>query len=1566
MASSSREIFGISITSAYVRAGKINLGGRRKAICQTLAMAFGLGEETGTSLYTTFRNRQNIDNTLGLDETSYYHLYEGEIYDIFNGAYPSETEANKRSLALVTNAIIFGYYLNPGATTREVYLIVGQALLNTASRVNEHQIFTTTTQGEIVHPISETVIKSLLQKNYSLVLKAVATSPKEEEVNIVNYNWYDTRSIFTSPNPQLSKDIENQYYYLSGKLFYESDNVVLPDCVEDNIVINTVSGIITTKFIRNVPCVDKNSYIGPVTGVKFNRIFNDGPYSTGDFTKDIRNAYINFDRTVLESGDYLSNNEVIYSFYPDGSSGFVPVYNGGVFINANGPYSVSGEEYKYAPDTSDCVGHYQSMHVGNNKPRVICSRDSFNACLSCETGFTGYKFANIQLEDHWLSKFSYIQANPALDTGHILKRALNIEDNPYVATRVGDEYQTYVMNFPVEDWYFGPPQLHGGNSLPTLAFFQDFDSVTFDKNASVSIYPALGIGGGVGSEASRSYSVSPINIFSGQLGGHTSLEPTGGLVKFVVKVSSASALDDISKQFFGMGDNFSGQFQVISESRENAGYFYTGYILSGDGQSYDALEFLDNYSGYILGSPINQVKFISGYEANGKQYPMSRMYGQTKSGDLVKYYYLNKQNIPSEFAVKETGLASFGELPAELESNGTRLYATQKVENFLPRYSNGPFSVESRKFIYPHAKEATETYPAKTFGFPNRIRYSLNVREEVVKELYVEYFINRDGLVDTTPNYIRVVRPTSSGGYNSSSTFPIMKEAFEPIDSRYDYEMDFNNNKVSDYFSYSYGLNAVDNNWAPTDPILKVPSGRNSVVYDGLQTAESVYYQGLRYTGSSSPSEHRIFTGTGAGHYYTKYSIAPNNVGIIHAYNAVNRTGEFIYTLPIFDVGEANMYINDGLREAFNIVFTANCYSNYKFDTSCRSLEGATVYKNNGERQLIATGQDPIYLEYVGGRRGGLTAESDGGYHSNGLIGDDWYGFTYDSYGMYGPISDPCSRQVFRYPYSDDRVVLVDGNVNDTTIHARALKFNPYALSGLPTGFNNTQIHYSISGITGVLNSPSSAKYIEFDLANYLPLKNTTGEEWYDSTGLVLGPFDRDTELCVKAPNKLFAYSHFYVNDEKLTSYYGGGTCEYNQFNGFSVNSGIIRGEGGRSEHITTFAIVPSGQTVRLNVYSSPMIGESGLSETKIGVVSPAIVTMTPRTTVENVQYIYGVHSGDPSIMNRLLYSHNGLEQEYHIPHTGGFGNLVGAHTFITAVKSGIIYPRPDTDFTGLARLDKFNNLIYDNSATPEQYWKNFARRNRVKVPITGWREATRVSFEFDSVELFYNDIPYQSYKVVIPSGNCIISGEMGYYGQADRTVFSEGVFLKNNTDNNPLQMMYAPSYVSDVLSRVPQFKQPSGNYVSGILIAPSVMKQRKTTTFEDNQTYDYLLKDSPDNYNKLFWPALSDLETLNPGETIEVIPPDDGDTFLNSTMLFSAARGQRLANGKNNPLINITFDVNDQFQMYDSIATDAMINSGICITSGRGGAVRLDYNLLSGVLTTQGKTIGMIYNELF
>jgi hypothetical protein len=251
---------------------------------------------------------------------------------------------------------------------------------------------------------------------------------------------------------------------------------------------------------------------------------------------------------------------------------------------------------------------------------------------------------------------------------------------------------------------------------------------------------------------------------------------------------------------------------------------------------------------------------------------------------------------------------------------------------------------------------------------------------------------------------------------------------------------------------------------------------------------------------------------------------------------------------------------------------------------------------------------------------------------------------------------------------------------------------------------------------------------------------------------------------------------------------------------------------------------------------------------------------------------------------------------------------------------------------------------------------------------LSGWREGSRISFKISNIQISYNEIPYQSYPLVVPSGKCTISGAMNYHAQADNSIFSEGVYLVNATENDVLSEVYNPSYVSPVIRRVPWLNiiSGSGKMTEPILEAPSVMKVRANPSgISQSQKYVGLLNGAPSNYNKLNWPALSDLETLNGGETIEEIPPDDGNTFTNSTMLFSASQGQSLPNGRQNPNIVKRYGVKEQYQLYDSLATDAIVNSGKCVTSRRGRSILLVQSEMSGALAPVGSTLSTIQQGL-
>ena len=143
------------------------------------------------------------------------------------------------------------------------------------------------------------------------------------------------------------------------------------------------------------------------------------------------------------------------------------------------------------------------------------------------------------------------------------------------------------------------------------------------------------------------------------------------------------------------------------------------------------------------------------------------------------------------------------------------------------------------------------------------------------------------------------------------------------------------------------------------------------------------------------------------------------------------------------------------------------------------------------------------------------------------------------------------------------------------------------------------------------------------------------------------------------------------------------------------------------------------------------------------------------------------------------------------------------------------------------------------------------------------------------------------------------------------------------------------------------------------------MMQRLYPSGITNNQLYLGLLTYPPHNYNKLLWPALSDLETLNVGETMEDIPPDDGQTFLLSNLMFSAAQGQPLPNGSFNPNIIKQYGVKAQYQMYDSVATDALINSGVCMTTKRGTKTILSQEDMSGIMAPMSSSLTSAINGL-
>jgi hypothetical protein len=575
-------------------------------VCEGIAQGFGMSIEDGDRAFTYFRNEGHPENSRGFFELPYTY-YESDIKGILAAFLPSANDTQLDILALAAHAMIFSYSVNEAILFDDFVVLLGFVLLGVSSIALENQFFKVAGKSPnayVVNPFTKDVLTSLLKNDYGDTLGLISSSSKELNVILANYNWYDTTPLFTGPNLSLMKDVENQYYYLSGKLIYESAYGSLEPCIEDTVTINAATGSVTYNHIRNVPCRDASSYVGPVNYVNFNRIFNDGPASSGRFDEDTKKFYVDNDKAELVSGDYLSN---AYSLFTYTGSGLIAP---SVMTDVNGQYNIPSQEYNNIPSTFNCSTPLHRMHVGDNRPRYVC--DTPKDCKCVEMNLTGFKYAALSLpSEDWTSELQFRQTNPLSEFDRILKRSWCIDDHHYIATDEGGVLMPYFQDIVApfaKHWYVGYPLLRGDGILPELAFFQTFQNSTFGEVASVCIYPAVGSSNGSStsfSESDRDFDVDDtICLFSGD----------GSLpIQFNVGISSnLSKHSEMTRKFFGMGTALGGKYNVKVTAEENAGFFYSGFSVTEDGVIINSQTLADNYSNSILGK-YKTIKYISGY-----------------------------------------------------------------------------------------------------------------------------------------------------------------------------------------------------------------------------------------------------------------------------------------------------------------------------------------------------------------------------------------------------------------------------------------------------------------------------------------------------------------------------------------------------------------------------------------------------------------------------------------------------------------------------------------------------------------------------------------------------------------------------------------------------------------------------------------------------------------------------------------------------------------------------------------------------------------------------------------
>jgi hypothetical protein len=1554
-----RNIFGITMAVAYTRTLPYSASMTNKVL-QAIASGFGLSTTDGDAIFSYFNTEAHPETTSGFTDTP-YTTYEAEVSNILS-SYSSRLSANQLAiLTIVAHAMIFAYAMNPSINLTDFQNLMGSVLAAVSSSALENQIFEST-EGIYYTPFSSrTVLRNLLQNDYSQTIQAMSSSAKNVEVPLTNYNWYDANQIFHGPDLQIMKDVENQYYYLTGELIYQSAFGSVEPCIEDITTINTWTGSSTFTYYRNTPCRQADTYIGPPNTITFNRVFNDGPSSSGYFTSGLSGFYTRNDKAMLDRRAYLTNSHSLYTY--SGSS-----LASDTVTDANGEYSFPRGDYLNAPYSFGCDEPYQRLHIGDNRPRYICNS---NTCVCVLTNVTGFKFAVLSLpDDDSTNDWQFRQTNPLSDDARILQRALNINDNPYRATDIGGVLYPYVADPSApftQRWTVGYPVLSGGNKLPEVAFFQTFDSPTFGDSPSLVLFPSIGTSvGSVGEnlDSDRSFTIGSRYLFSG--GGSLP-------VKFVQKISSnLSGYDRTTQQFFGMGTAFSGVYNLNVTAEENAGFFYSGFTVYQNGIPINASTLADSFLSSTLGNRYSTAKYVSGYRrlADGVVHNLTNFFAKDSTGNLYTYGYISQDDVPAQ-VISQDNWSYFAQAPSALEDTSIyeRLYGDQTPENYLPRFYDGPFSKETRTFLYPNAKILDSVYGGKNRGIPTRVRFKINIREEAVKEIFGRYTIYPDGTITEQPEIVHAVRSDTVNGRTKN---PKMRNMFIPDTSEDNYDYNFNYWGTGQALSTNAGLpSLVDKNWAPylvTGTSAYVISGRNANEYVGAVNAHSVFNLGLK-SQSDSHQTHALFGPTGLiREYYSPKMVID---ALFHDFEFTSLSGVLVYALPIFDLQTNTMSTNQGMNEGFA--------------TTLNNL-GLNYVSFNGRTSGFDSGRDPLFLQHVGGRRGGKQAIAEGGYHSHDIIGDRWVGMVYQNFGS---ILNSCNiggntnYYVYRYPQLDEKLVLFNTDASGTDIWINGMSFAPYRMERdkrpLTLGM---QYPYSKDGSSGFLTVAQSGEFITFNLGQFFPIKGRTGiageTQWYYQSGLRVGPFDRDIEIGLTDGEVIASYSEFYINGQQLSHWFTeADNCDKDWVQNVSIAPYIKPGEPfysyARNQGYTILSVIPSGTCANINILSNLSDGVAGNPAMDyIGMPTGAIVTLKTHVPLDANGYDSLLYSGEEGRLESNGYLDNGIPFKYRLSHDS-LENLARTWEFVNIGYSGKLYPKPDeTAYAALAITDAYGNVVYPTGVNPETYWRSVAIHSGVPVYFSGYREGSRISFEIYDVQLDFDRPPYQSFSQVAPSGDCTLSGEMGYYAQADNCIFTEGVYLTNTTFNDTFTSTYNPSYVSDVLIRMPSgyFTFPitqSGSGHAPVLVAPSVMKQREYISgIEDGQSYSYLFRFPTNNYNKLLWPALSDLEILNPGETLETIPPGDGDTFSNSTMIFSACQGQKLPNGLANPIINKTYTVQNIFQLYDSTTTDALINSGKCITSGRGEAVQLSQNgNLSGALVPRGTALGLVLKGL-
>lgn len=1366
----------------------------------------------------------------------------------------------------------------------------------------------------------------ILSQDYSSILRNISEeSPKDFETDVYSYSYFDTSNLFSQQiDYQRMGDSETQYYYVSGKIIFDEETELKFPCEKTGIINSDGQSV---YLYKNLPCRDEENSVYPVNNLSFSRIFPDAPNVTG--SESLQEVYKEFNRfSEPKLHNYhtglFSDPELLNSY--------------GAIESDLKVFEVIDEvETGQAPQPPNSTGYSNSHIGGTNKRWKITGYDYIDPYHPIPkygyVDMTGFKVVPLSLDrDIWGSSYDSIRTNPDVPIESKLIRALNIEDHLGEGNVGGPIVSSNVFE------------------IPCLYINEELYNKSIGTNQSGNIYI-----GTLSSLDNKDAALRP--IIKGQLitgigvdGASYDIGDTGNYPKinFSLTIYNSGLTGQNSyyaKRGLGMGDG-GGVFRLSGErSGNNAGYIYKdSYVLSGNTIVPTELFFQSMSDGIIGKNKSRTIDYIDGFETKLPE-STEKLYAYDETGGLIIYNYF----YPGIYEGITVPLKNWEKPFPILDSSLTPVIKTQTREHYHPRFSTGPYSAQRTSFLYPTASGVNKINPT---GFPTQVEINVTISEEVAREYFQKRTLKyKNGAVEDIKDL-----PANNNIFNTVGDFKT-PFAFSATSLYTDPEPTVIA-KTSDY-------NLVPDYWVDSD-FLNVVNG-NSAIHD-LFTGACLNSTGILKNIELDPKTGILYTGSFASGYYVFEYVTGYYQGQETSYGAQDRNG-------IQEAGEFGFYVTSSNGSGFKKLdfseerfvdiptFSTNPHHAFYHSGGLISISGAFGfgYSNGSTKLKINLEKDcdlcaPVYMKYIAG------AEIDKG-------GCKYVPGNYCLYFAVYPTGTISINALHRSssPENNFKQGVRMYHTPYLLCEGGAVKLNELIVDG--TGINTKYSEmsgYDNSSEFYISNSKNRTLTLKYTLPSYSMLDRFGHPEYsYDSLQVSALPNCNNDPLVGSPINLIAASKQSYLKNRQNKLIPSGADPIWFEIVG--GNSGVsggyhsknIIGDSWIGMSADSYGISIDSNECPENIYYRSPENDDFVLE--LNYKPNQEITLHTRA----LKYTPGYFEFDKED-GFQKYDLTGIERMHKIKHSSY--NLYTAEGLpstgfeeYSSAPDDYLFPEPTSlgwgqSFSTICKYTGVGGNIKSSGVI--NYWKKFLadpENSGNGIIITGYRyrDKSRTNFKINSVKITkYGSQPVDLDQDITLTGKCIISGEFGYHSQAESAVFTEGIFLKDYSENYQLSDFYSPNFVSDALLRLPLVD--SGSPISPLESAPSRCLTRKNISRVKQSGNEYIphLTEEPYNYNKFIVPALSDVSYLNDNTQyagFEKAMTDDGFIFPGTALLLNASVAQHKGTAyesfldiPNSPKI---YYVQDIKQFYDSSVTDAALNTGYFVTTGRGLKVTLDQN---------------------